>query len=99
MADETFLTFDETMARLGLSEEELMSLVASNELRAFMKNREMHFKEADVAAAAGGAAPATAGPSVKRPTIVGAPKPPAEEDVVLIEDEGAGMDEKVQSSL
>ncbi len=47
MAD-NFLTFEQTMEKLGVTEEELLNMVASNELRAFMKNREMHFKDVDI---------------------------------------------------
>ena len=57
MADTRFLSFEDAMQLLSVSEDELHDLVAANELRAFRVDREMKFKEADVqslAEAAGG---------------------------------------------
>ncbi|MBN1257814.1 MAG: hypothetical protein JXA52_08930 [Planctomycetes bacterium] len=48
MAEETFISFDETMQRLGMTEEQLMEEVAANRLRSYMKDREMNFKAAEV---------------------------------------------------
>ncbi|MHC4870867.1 MAG: hypothetical protein ACYTFY_03385 [Planctomycetota bacterium] len=74
MAEDSFLTFEETMEKLGLSEEELLNMVAANELRAFMKNREMHFRESDLAAAE-----VSAG--------AGALSEEAEEDVLVLDED------------
>lgn len=48
MAEDSFLTFEETMGRLNLTEEQLLNMVAANEIRAFMKDREMHFRDGDI---------------------------------------------------
>ncbi|MFH0911459.1 MAG: helix-turn-helix domain-containing protein [Planctomycetota bacterium] len=53
-----FLTFEETKKRLGISEEDLLNLVAENKIEAVMKGREMHFKESDVKSLAQKLAPA-----------------------------------------
>jgi len=59
---EEYLTFDETVAKLGVSEDELLNMVSGNTLRAFRIDRETKFKLEDVEAVAlgGGAASAPA---------------------------------------
>ena len=46
MAEE-YLTFDETVAKLGVSEDELLNMVSGNTLRAFRIDRETKFKLED----------------------------------------------------
>jgi hypothetical protein len=90
MADQQFLTFEETMQRLGLTEDELMDLVFNEQLRSFVRNNgELHFRPDDVAAYAGTESPAEA------PTLIpeaGAPQTAAagesEEELITIEDDG-----------
>ncbi len=82
MSDTRYLGFDETMDMLGLSEDQLMDLVAANELRAFRIDRDMKFKESDIRTRQGqGAAAASA---------AGAPE--AEEAVELEEADDLSVD-------
>lgn len=50
---EEYLTFDETVTKLGVSEDELLNMVSSNTLRAFRIDRETKFKLEDVEAVSG----------------------------------------------
>lgn len=52
MVEERYLSFDETMKALGVTEDDLLNLVAANEIRAFRIDREMKFKQSDVQAMA-----------------------------------------------
>jgi len=48
VADDRYLSFEDTMKALNVGEDDLLNLVAANELRAFRIDREMKFKESDV---------------------------------------------------
>lgn len=48
MATEEYLTFNQTVKKLGISEDELLNLVSGNQLRAFRIDRETKFRLEDV---------------------------------------------------
>lgn len=50
MADEAYISFEQAAERLGIDEDQLLDLVASNELQAVRVNRETMFKTADIEA-------------------------------------------------
>lgn len=48
MATEEYLTFNQTLEKLGITEDELLNLVSGNQLRAFRIDRETKFRVQDV---------------------------------------------------